>query len=496
MMGARMLTKSDYMSWRECPLRLWLEKKRKDLLPSPDPGLEEVFAQGREVDDFARRLFPGGIEVSGFNAAGWAGFQRLLGEGHGIFYQPSVVTDGGFACRADIVVRDGRTGALHLLEVKSSTRVKDNHLYDVAFQRLCFKDAGLPVSLVSVVHLNKDFVRHGEIDSRRILTVRNVTDEAAELEAETRRARGKALAVLGWDVRLTPERLVACPHDTDCPWREAFLSGVAGDLTENLSAWPRSAVVEMLEAGIVSVNRLPADLRPGFSGVVCVDDACPPPVVRHEALREELDGLEYPLYFLDYETYSPALPWYDGYSTYQRIPFQFSLDIVDKPGAATRHVDFLADDDGDPSASLVAALRAAIGPRGRLVSWNAVFEKGVNDELARRLPRDADFLLDLNERMYDLMLVFRRGRLYSDPRCRGSASLKAVAPALIGDPYAGLGIKAGGAASAAWPKLVGRRGEVGDPAAMRRDMLEYCAVDTMSMVRILNLLRKTVSHGN
>jgi hypothetical protein len=493
-----MLSKSNFMSFVACPAQLWLRLHRPDLLPPPDAGLEEVFALGREVDDLARALFPGGVEAGGFGETGWRRFQALArGDGQ-VFYQPTVVAPAAgtgdlLTCRADIVVRRGEAWDVH--EVKSGTHVKEDHCYDLAFQREAFEAAGLAVSRTYLVHVNRDYVRGGEVDARRLLMSEDVTREVDAVRTEVRRLIPKALAAAAARA-VTPALIRECVEaDGDCEFAPALLAALDGaERAATLGALPDSTLRALLAGGLVTEDALAAErlesLRAGGYA-----HPVPPRVnvgLFRRELAAELAALAYPLYYLDYETYSPAVPRYDGYRPYERVPFQLSLDVQREPGGPLEHHDFLAESADDPSGDLVAALRGKIGPTGHLVAWNAVFEKGVHKELAARHPGDAAFLLDLNERMYDLMLVFRKGRLYVDSRLAGRASLKLVAPLLVGDLYAGLDIRNGAVASASWPRLVGWRplGEAWpDRAALRSAMLRYCAVDTLAMVRILDYLR-------
>ncbi len=257
---------------------------------------------------------------------------------------------------------------------------------------------------------------------------------------------------------------------------------------------PPDELRRLLEGGLLQVNQVPQEIISGLGEVkLPLDDAAAKPRVQREALAEELGSLQYPLYYFDYEMYSPAIPWYDGFFPYQRIPFQFSLDVQHVPGGPCVHHEFLAESADDPSLALVRALKEAAPEPGTFVSWYAPFEKGVNDELGLRLPNEAGFLVAVNESMYDLMLVFKKGRLYDDPRFHGSASLKKVAPVLVGNLYAGLKVKEGGSASAAWPKLIGkRRMPLEEFQPLKESMLAYCAVDTINMVKIMEVLQMEV----
>lgn len=487
----KMITKTDFLHWRECPIRLWLERVRPDLLPPPDSNLQALFAQGNEVDAAAREAFPGGIMVSGVGETAAAETRRLMGEA-GTVFQPTFFSGDGLTCRADIIRRDERTGAWDIFEVKSSTSVKEEHLHDVAFQALCLSRAGVKLRKLHLVYVNNRYVRRGPLDFQALFHVEDVTNEARRLEASVARGAASAAAVLGWGRDVTPALITSCGDPETCLWARVALAGVADDEWAGLLlGLPSGLVRAWLEARAVAAGSVPggllAELGPGpwpkppASGAAKVNFA---------GLRRELAGLEYPLYYLDYETYSPPIPWYDGYRPYQRVPFQFSLDVVATPGVGPVHHDFLATADEDPGPAVAEALARVIGPRGRVLAWNASFETGVNREIAAREPRHARFFEGVNRRVYDPMLVFKKGRLYADPRLGRKYSLKSVAPLLVGDPYAGLNIREGATASNAWPALIGRSPYDGDREQLRRDMLAYCAVDTMSMVRVVEKLRE------
>ena len=50
-----------------------------------------------------------------------------------------------------------------------------------------------------------------------------------------------------------------------------------------------------------------------------------PAYVDKEFVKEFLDGLSYPLYFLDFETFQSAIPLYDDSKPYEQLTFQYSL---------------------------------------------------------------------------------------------------------------------------------------------------------------------------
>jgi len=199
--------------------------------------------------------------------------------------------------------------------------------------------------------------------------------------------------------------------------------------------------------------------------------------------------MQYPLYFLDYETFNPAIPLFPGYQPYEQIVFQYSLFVVKAPGAKPQHYEALIADGRDPAPLIAQNLLKNIGSEGSVVVWYKPFEAGRNKDLARHCPEHAEQLLGINERLFDLMLIFRDGH-YIHPDFKGSASLKVVLPALcpaLG--YNEMTIPDGEAAMLTWYWL--HTGTI--PAEERQKTIEamkaYCKMDTYGMVAIWDKLR-------
>ena len=207
-----------------------------------------------------------------------------------------------------------------------------------------------------------------------------------------------------------------------------------------------------------------------------------------ENIKEELAQLKYPLYFLDYETFAPGVPLFDGYRPYQRMTFQYSLHVQEKPGGKLKHYAYLAENWEDPSFGLANELKKQIGNVGTIVAWNMGFEKGCNSEMGERYPEFASFFNDVNDRMFDLMQVFKKG-YYVHKDFHGSASLKKVLPTLIPElSYGDLGIHEGGTASNKWREMISPEMGSKEKKKIYNNLLEYCELDTLAMVKILEYL--------
>ncbi len=481
-----MLTKSDFMKYLECPVYLWLKKYRPELIPENTPETRRILEMGREVDLLSRELFPGGIEAEGFNYEGWKNTKKLMDDGAKIIFQPTVVA-GALTCRADILTKSRSGWDLH--EVKMATTVKDEYPYDTAFQRLCFDRAGIKISRVNLIHINNKYVRRGEINPQKLFVSEDITDEARAKIPEVEELIGKVFAMLKRKDAPDVELLKSCPNPKKCEYIGYYCDGFP-KLHKIASKFPPELLLALLERAAFDHKKIPADILKsiGYKPEVGFSKIDAP------AIRKELECLKYPLYFFDYETYSAAIPPFDGTRPYQQVPFQYSLLIQDEPGAKIRHVEFLAREFKYPVAALLAQLKRDIGAKGSVITWNASFEKGCNDEMARMEPKDADFLKTVNGRIFDLMFIFKfKRQMYVKSEFQKSASLKKVLPVICPElSYKSLAIQEGGQASASWPVLTGGEITEKEKTRLAKDMLAYCKRDTEAMVGILEKLEKEI----
>ena len=215
-------------------------------------------------------------------------------------------------------------------------------------------------------------------------------------------------------------------------------------------------------------------------------------MVVEPGLARALGGFRPPLAFLDFETVGLAIPVWDGCHPYDQVPVQFSCHRPAADGTLTHH-EWIADGPRDPRPELARQLVAACRGARTVVAYNAGFERGCIERLAATVPELADELLGIAARLADPLPVVRE-HVYH-PEFGGSFSLKAVLPALVPGPaYEGLEVAEGATASVELERLMfaGDAMPAEDRQRLRDALLRYCAVDTMSMVRLLERLRELV----
>lgn len=478
------ISKSKYVAGLQCPKLLWTHYNDAGLIPDPDDARQAIFDTGHEVGELAQTLHPDGVEVEyGRDLAETVRHTRELLPRRIPIFEASFEVDGCY-CRADLLIPVG-DDAWDLYEVKSATSVKDVNFHDVAFQAHVIERSGVNLDRLYLMHLNSQYERRGPVNPHGLFHASDVTDAARALQPGV---AGKAAAMHATIAGPRPET----PIGEHCfkPYGCDLWPLCSGHLPEHpvleLNGLRKREAFAMIDAGTPAIVDLPlADFRPKHLIQRRAIETGEPQIMADE-IRRFLAGLEYPLHCLDFEAMNPAIPRYDGTRPYQHIAFQHSLHIIDQLGAPPRHLEYLAETPDDPRPGLIDALRV-IGPRGTVLAFNTSYEKRIVSELARDFPDQAAFLMDLHGRFRDLAVPFRNFWYY-DARQHGSASLKAVLPALTGTTYAGLEIAEGGQAMREYQRAMFGDVDDAERARVLSSLRDYCRQDTQSMVDILEVL--------
>lgn len=483
------ISKSKFLQGLQCPKLLWSACNAKHLFPEVDAALQAVFDQGHAVGGFAKRMFPNGIEID-TDPADFEGGLQLTKKSLPLrrpIFEATLSANGGYA-RADILNPVGRN-EWDIIEVKSTTSVKEVHFPDLAFQTWVFTEAGIKIRRCFLCHINNEFVRHGEIDPREFFTLRDVTAEVAALSegiADQVGEMGKTIrAARCPDIQIGRQ----CDSPYTCPLHERCWSFLPPQNVLDLYDDKKGRGWDLLNRGVLRIAEIPADYslsaKQEIQRAVAIDGK---PHVKPAQIHAFLKGLEYPLHFLDFETFSTAIPLFDGTRPYEQIPFQFSLHIVRKAGAKPEHRKFLAAGRSDPRPEFMRQLQSAVEPSGSIVAFNASFEKSRMTECAEVLPNFRSWVAGVNRRVVDLLIPFRGFNFYH-PDQGGSASMKMVLPALTGKDYKSLEIQEGEAASREFLRVTFTDVSESERKGVRRALDLYCGQDTEGMIWILDALR-------
>ncbi len=489
-MALKLLTKTRYISGLQCPRLLWVSINDKNRLPPIDAATQFVFDQGHQVGELAKQLYPGGYDIPAGDFMGNIQETRHAMQRRVPLFEPGIMTPNLYA-RVDILNPVG-DDAWDIIEVKSGTSVKAVNYADVAFQKYCCQRAGLEIRNCYLAHVNNKFVRHGVASAAEFFTVADISPEVYDLlpgvmdQVET--------MLQGMRAPGCPDGIVG-EHCTD-PYPCALAAECWGFLPRHnvftlYSGGKKS--YGLLQEDVLDLAEIPADFKLNEKQRLQLEA-----VSKGEAHLDRagigafLEALKYPLYYLDFETFSPAVPLYDGMRPYQRVPFQYSLHVVAAPGAPASHYSYLMPDRADPRPTLLAGMRAQLGDGGSVVVYNQSFEQGVFKELAEAFPEYADWCQGITARMVDLLQPFR-GFLYYHPDQMGSASMKKVLPVLTGHGYGDLNISDGEYASVRFFSTTFGEAPPAEREQVRADLEVYCGQDTEGMIWIVDALTALVA---
>jgi hypothetical protein len=459
-----------------------------------DLSLQEIYERGNDVGDLARRYF-GDYKLVDFDK-GLSSMieetQEFINSGATNIAEASFSYNGNF-CSVDILHKSPY--GWDIVEVKSSTYVHSVYLDDMAYQWYVLRKCGLNITGVYNMHLNSNYVRRGELDLNQLFTVEDCTEEVflrmPYIEQNIQQieqffARTEDFEP-EYDIGMHCESPYECAYKGYCQRNlpKPNIFDVRGRLAKKKK-------YQFYYDGIISFEDIAKKAKLSKKQMLQVetDVLNKQPTVDKKHIKKCLDELTYPLYYLDFETYMQAVPKYDGISPYMQIPFQYSLHIQYEKGGVYEHREHLGKEGTDTRRALAEQLCKDIPKDVCSLAYNMKFEKMIIRQLANEYPDLAEHLMDIHDNMKDLMVPFEKGDYYCK-EMQGSYSIKYVLPALChNDPeldYHNLDqIHNGSEASTTFANLHTKSPE--EIESTRKNMLAYCGLDTLAMVKILEKL--------
>lgn len=484
----KLISKTKIMQGYQCHKNLYLAVHRKELIPPVTPDLQALFDQGNAVTEEARRRFPGGTLVD-FPAYDFVGSlkrtRELLAAHTEVIFEAAFEYKGCYA-RADVITYNPLTQRWTVREVKSSTKIKDEHLDDVGLQVWIMANAGLPIEKITVMHLNP-LCKYPDL--RNLFTEEDVTDRLRDRHTAIAPRLNGIFGALRAEAVPNTDIGPHCSVPRECQFMEYCFK--EKNIPEpGLFSIPglREKKWELYAKGYRAAGDIPPE-ELSEAQRICRDVlAGGDRFVNAEKIRTALAGWRFPLVFLDFETINPAIPRYPGTGPFMQVPFQFSVHVLDSLEAPLRHEEFLWTEAGDPRPTLIPELIRACAGEGSVVAYYARFEGDRLQELADFAPEAAAELLTIRERLVDPLPLIRES-VY-DAAFLDSYSIKSVGPALLGSAfsYAGMRVGDGGAAQRAFEEMIAASAERKNELC--RALLEYCEKDTLVMVELVKWLYK------
>lgn len=485
------LSKSRVMAGLQCHKRLWWmvhEPAAPEL--QPDQITQAAMDRGAEVTEVARGYVPGGLLIDlphDAYAERLAWTRQALEDDAPAVYEASFRADGVFVA-VDILKRDG--SGFRLIEVKSTTSVKDHHIPDVAIQARVLRQNRLDLVGAEVMHLNRECAYP---DLSNLFTRSDATDEVAAVEDRVPEWVAQQVEMLQGPVPDVPIGLhCATPHD--CPFMARCWPALPPHHVSTLYAMKRRAL-ELDAHGYRTIYDLPENVSLGRIADRQRRAVQAGRMIVEPTLGQAFNAFAHPIAFLDFETVGLAIPVWEGCHPYDTVPVQFSCHVQEADGRVTHH-EWLAEGPDDPRPALAARLIRVCEAARTVVAYNAGFERRCIEQMAAAMPTLAAPLRRIVDRLVDLLPVVR-SHVYH-PDFGGSFSLKSVLPALVPDlRYDDLAITDGATASLELERLLfnGDGLDAAPRERLRSDLLRYCHQDTWGLVKLLERLRGLSPEG-
>ena len=480
------LTKTDFIQYINCPESLWLLKNRPNEFTKGEFSLflEKLIKEGYEVEEYAKLLFPSGLDLPENSTPQYT--KQQLNSNFKVLFQPSFLTPKGVFARVDILEKLP-DNTYHIYEIKSASSVKNESLQDACFQKYVLQECGYTVSKVSIIHLNKEYRKQGVIQPKELLEIVDITEQINDMYSSIVNEINAASNFINKES--INENVCSSRYKTrtkHCDSFNYFNKDVPEYSIYEIARISAKKIKQLVDDNHLGILDIPIDFELSTIQQAQVESVRKELVLINKPIIEKtLNRLQFPLHFIDYETFPTAIPKIDNMGPHQHLVFQVSIHTMQENGELT-HFEWLGDKLEQPIAML-KQMQEFTGLTGTFISWNAPFEISRNKDMLVWIPQFKDYLNYMNMHMFDLMSIFKTD--YVDYRFNGSTSIKKVLPVLCPQfSYSDLEVQDGTMALDTWGRMASDPNFEGDRDTTRKNLLAYCKLDTLAMVEIYKVL--------
>lgn len=486
------LSKSKYCNAVQCNKMLWLYKNKPEEECSVDNS--SVLDNGTEVGELAKQLLGKHIDIE-FNSD----LNRMIEDTTKYLNEKDIViTEASFNynnnfCSVDLLKVNNNSYEIY--EVKSSTEIKDIYLDDISYQYYVLNSLGLNVTKCSIVYINSNYIRIGDLELDKLFNIEDVTDIVLSKQDYVKDKIKEINKYM--DNKEEPSEVLGlhCVKPYDCPFFNYCTRNIEKPNVFDIRRMTSKSKFDLYNSGIYKYeDLLKENINWKFKQQIEYELYDKEDNIDKVMINGFLSTLSYPLYFLDFETYQQSIPMYDNVKPYMQIPFQYSLHYIESVDGELKHTEYLGDGVNDPRRELAVRLVNDIPMNVTTVAYNMMFEKMVIKSLANLFPDLSEHLMNIHDNMKDLMIPFK-DRSYYTKDMHGSYSIKYVLPALFPDDpslnYHNLDmVHNGSEAMNSYSNLSSMTKE--EQEVLRYNMLKYCELDTYAMVKIYYKLLEVV----
>lgn len=498
------IDKISYRSFLECPKKLFYIKDKKEQTKELNTIIFEN--DNKKVLKEAYNLYPSGEKVEGESPEEkYEETKRLIKEGYETIFGATFIIEGKYLVEVDIFnKKEDRVWELISVKSSPSSEILDlinegrkpasikRQMNELAFCSFLMKKLDLEIIPCSI-NVNIRYKRMDNLDLNKLLFKGTLEKQIKEFELDVE----STLAKIEKFTDEEPKVYLGshCKNPVPCVFKDHCWGSLAEDTIYNIPRITQSKkkIETFIDNGINNVS----DMKDNEEMLNLLADEQKIKVkaflkgkVRKDIMKLTifLNRIQFPIHYMDFETFSPIVPLYEKSSPASYIPYQYSLHIEEKKDEL-KHIEFLNTKKEDPRKDFIDSLISNLGEKGSIIVYNRAFEEGILDDMAYLYPEHTEAIRKIKNRIVDIFSPFKEGHYYN-PKMIFSNSLKAVLPALVPDlHYKGMDISDGAQAMFMYEQMINLEdGE--EKEKIKKDLLAYCGLDTIAMYEILKVLRK------
>ncbi|MCL2484821.1 MAG: DUF2779 domain-containing protein [Endomicrobia bacterium] len=480
------INKTVFLNYLSCPTLGWMSKR--GMLPRLEGLNNELLTlEGNNVHKLSWQLFPDAVNAQKKYLSDSAAYtQELLQNPENKTFVEASFISNGFSVRTDTLQRlDDNTW--HLFEVKSGGKYKVKYVQDMTFSAMVLKKSGINVTKASLMHLANGY-RLG-MDSSALFKTLDCSEKVELRLGEYLNISDKAFEELESEKMPEPYLKRSCKN---CP---VFDNCMGKDIKNHIFDLPRlsvPAIEELIALGADTIDKVPEGFELTEQQQIVKNCVLSGKTYISPNLKPELDNLKEPFYYLDFESITTIMPLFPDIAPHTQLLTQFSIDKSSEIGKVDEHFEYIGDHKKDCRREIAEKLVECLGEEGSIITY-ANFERIAISRLAGLFPDLCDALNKIAERVVDFEIILRKN--YYDINFHGRSSIKKVLPAIVPEMnYDSLEIGEGGDAAAAFAFMAMGLYDEEKIAETKKNLLKYCAQDTLAMVKIHSFLAEIVNN--
>ena len=493
-MEKHILSKSTFLRGLQCAKSLYLYKNFIQTRDAVSPEQQAIFNRGNNVGVLAQKLFPNGIDATpakrSNNLAAVENTRKLIESGVEIIYEAAFQHEQVLAI-LDILVK--KDGYWYAYEVKSSTKISHTYILDASLQYWVINNSGVLLEDISLVIINNQYLRNGDIQLHELFSIRSVKKEVLLNQDMVEEKINLSKAVVHDGVMPAISFGEHCFSPYNCDFMGTCWKHIPQNSVFDITGVKKAEQFSLYNSGIHTISEIPEKNELDKNANIHIKAfKNKTALIDKSAIADFLGKVSYPLFFMDFETFMPAVPIYDKTKPYQHIPFQYSVHYKKDKNAKLEHHEFLSEQGFDPRRAFIESLLKDTESAGTILVYDVLMEKNVLNGLKNDFPEYAS-VIDLRlKRMIDLAQPFQ-SRSYYHPAMKNSFSMKSLLPALVPElSYSGLKISSGSIAMIAYEHLQ-KETDMFRILETRESLLEYCKLDTLAMVKVFEVLESVIT---